>query len=91
MEVMRARGHDVALFSMADPRGHATAYDRHFLPLKDFKENRGLASRALLAMHAIYSTEARKKIGKMIEDFRPRSRACPQYLPPSFAIDSLGT
>jgi glycosyltransferase involved in cell wall biosynthesis len=71
MELMRARGHDVALFSMADPRGHATAYDQHFLPLKDFKQNRGLASRARLAMHAIYSTEARKKIGKMIKDFRP--------------------
>ena len=71
MELMRASGHHVALFSMADPRGPATAYDQHFLPLKDFKQNRGLASRALLAMQAIYSTEARKKISKMIKDFRP--------------------
>ena len=28
MELMRAQGHEVALFSMADPRGEPTHYDR---------------------------------------------------------------
>ena len=28
MELMRAHGHEVALFSMADPRGEPTPYDR---------------------------------------------------------------
>ena len=67
---MRSRGHEVALFSMADPRGQATAYDRHFVPLTDFKQAKG-AKRARLGMQAIYSPEARKKIGAMIADFRP--------------------
>ena len=71
MELMRSRGHEVALFSMADDRGQATAYDHHFVPHTDFKGSRGLATQARLAMHAIYSPEARKKIRKMIADFRP--------------------
>ena len=38
MELMRSRGHEVALFSMADARGEPTAYDRHFMPHIDFKK-----------------------------------------------------
>jgi hypothetical protein len=30
MELLRSHGHQVALFSMADARGHTTAYDQHF-------------------------------------------------------------
>jgi hypothetical protein len=42
MELMRSKGHSVALFSMADPRGEATPYDRHFVPHKDFKNQEGM-------------------------------------------------
>ena len=72
MELMRARGHEVALFSMADPRGAPTPYDRHFLPNIDFKNPaHGLFTRARLAAHAIYSTEARRRLRKVIAEFRP--------------------
>jgi glycosyltransferase involved in cell wall biosynthesis len=71
MELMRSRGHEVALFSMADERGRATAYDHHFVPHTDFKSSGGVAARARLALHAIYSPQARKKIRQMIADFRP--------------------
>jgi glycosyltransferase involved in cell wall biosynthesis len=71
MELMRSRGHEVALFSMADERGPTTAYDRHFVAHKDFKNARGLTTRARLAAHAIYSPQARKKIRGMIADFQP--------------------
>jgi glycosyltransferase involved in cell wall biosynthesis len=71
IELMRSRGHEAALFSMADQRGPATAYDRHFLPLTDFKQSGSFTDKPRLALHAIYSTEARKRIGHMIEDFRP--------------------
>jgi len=37
MNLMRAQGHEVALFSMADPRGQPTPYDQHFVPYIDFK------------------------------------------------------
>src|SRR5215470_9279122 len=71
MELMRARGHQVALFSMANPRGPSTEYDRHFAPYTDFKRAGGVVSRARSGLRAIYSTEARRKIRQMIADFRP--------------------
>ena len=37
MELMRSQGHEVALFSMADPRGEPTPYDHNFVPHIDFK------------------------------------------------------
>ena len=71
MELMQSRGHQVALFSMADGRGPTTAYDHHFVPHKDFKNGGSVTSQARLALQAIYSPQARKKIRGMIADFRP--------------------
>ena len=71
MELMRARGHEVALFSMADPRGEPTPYDRHFVPHIDFKKKSSLWQAARRAAHVIYSGDARRRIRAMVEDFRP--------------------
>jgi glycosyltransferase involved in cell wall biosynthesis len=71
MELMRSQGHEVALFSMADPRGKPTAYDRHFVPHIDFKENSGLGQKVKRAGHAIYSRDARRRLRAMIQEFRP--------------------
>ncbi len=72
MKMMEERGHEVALFSMRDPRGEATEFDDYFLPHTDFKESgNGLLRRMRLAGHAIYSRGARYRLGQMIGDFRP--------------------
>jgi len=72
MELMKAQGHEVALFSMADPRGQPTPYDEFFVPHVDFKKpGRGLFARAKLAAHAIYCTDARRRLRKLIAAFRP--------------------
>lgn len=72
IDLMRANGHEAELFSMADPRGEPTGYDKYFVPHIDFKsEHVGLASRARLAAHAIYSTEARRRLRGMIAAFGP--------------------
>src|SRR5271167_3236846 len=72
MELMRAQGHEVALFSMADPRGQPTPYDQYFLPHIDFKRSdHGLLARAKLAAHAIYSIDARRRLRQFIAAFRP--------------------
>jgi hypothetical protein len=55
MELLRSRGHEVALFSMADPRGSPTPYDHHFAPHVDFKERSGWLRKLRLAGRAIYS------------------------------------
>lgn len=71
MELLRSKGHEVALFSMADERGDPTPYDRHFIPRVDFKQPGGLLQKIRLAGHAIYSSEARRRIRGMIAEFRP--------------------
>jgi glycosyltransferase involved in cell wall biosynthesis len=71
MELMRAQGHEVALFSMADPRGEPSPYDRYFVPNIDFKAKARWWQKAGRVGHAIYSTDARRRIRAMIEEFRP--------------------
>jgi len=71
MDLLRSRGHEAALFSMADPRGAGTPYDRHFVPNIDFKKPSSWPGKARLAAHAIYSYQARRRIRAMIADFRP--------------------
>ena len=72
MDLMRAHGHEAALFSMADPRGEATKYDQHFVPAVDFKGARpGPLSGARRAAHALYSRQARQKLRDLIQAFRP--------------------
>jgi glycosyltransferase involved in cell wall biosynthesis len=72
MELARSKGHETALFSMADPRGEASPYDRHLSPLVDFKSGKqSLLTRARLAARAIYSIEARRRLRGMISEFRP--------------------
>ena len=71
MDLMRAKGHEGALFSMADPRGEPTPYDRHFVSHIDFKAKSGWWGKAQKATHAIYSTESRRQLRAMIGDFRP--------------------
>ena len=59
MELLRAHGHEVALFSMCDSRGQPTAYDAHFVPHVDFNSEAGCWRRARQLPRAIYSSEAR--------------------------------
>jgi glycosyltransferase involved in cell wall biosynthesis len=71
MELLRSKGHEVALFSMADPRGRPTPYDHHFMPHAEFKSPSGWFHKLGLAGRAIYSQEARRRIRAMIAEFRP--------------------
>src|ERR1700683_5502210 len=71
MELMRAQGHEVALFSMADARGEATPYDHNFVPHIEFDQRARLTEKVRLAAHAVYSQEARRRMRAMIEEFRP--------------------
>jgi glycosyltransferase involved in cell wall biosynthesis len=71
MELLRSKGHEVALFSMADPRGQPTPFDHYFMPHADFKKQSGWFHQLGLAGRAIYSPEARRRIRAMIAEFRP--------------------
>jgi glycosyltransferase involved in cell wall biosynthesis len=68
MELLRSRGHDVALFSMAEDPGQAANCYR--TPFIDFKRV-GTLAKIKLAAHAIYSTDVRRRLRETIADFRP--------------------
>jgi glycosyltransferase involved in cell wall biosynthesis len=72
MQLMRAGGHETALFSMLDDRGASTPYDKYFVPHLDFKAaEHTFSQRARLAVGAVYSREAQRRIRPMIADFGP--------------------
>ncbi|HEY6767699.1 MAG TPA: glycosyltransferase family 4 protein [Candidatus Sulfotelmatobacter sp.] len=71
MDLLRSQGHQVALFSMADPRGEPTDYDQYFVPHLDFKAKASCLETIPRALHLLYSRDSRKRIRAMIEDFRP--------------------
>src|ERR1051326_7159538 len=72
MRLLRKHGREVALFSMQDDRGESTPYDSSFVPHVDFKEpGQNFLRRVKLAGHAIYSIEARRRLRRMLKDFRP--------------------
>ncbi len=71
MQLLRDHGHEVALFSMQDWRGEPTPYDHHFVPHVEFKKAKGILTRTRLAAHAIYSRDARRRLRRMIADFKP--------------------
>ena len=71
MRMMEGRDHEVALFSMADQRGAKTPYDDYFVPHIDFKSRHSFLECMRLGAHAVYSRGARRRIGKIIEKFRP--------------------
>jgi glycosyltransferase involved in cell wall biosynthesis len=72
MKLMQSKGHEAALFSMADSRGESGPFDEHLMPHVDFKGQHGWFRRARLAAHAVYSLEARRRIRAMIAAFRPQ-------------------
>jgi glycosyltransferase involved in cell wall biosynthesis len=71
IEMMRSRGHEAALFSMKDSRGDPTPYDQYFVSHRDFQHAKSIATRTRLALHAVYSVEARRKLRAFIQQFRP--------------------
>jgi glycosyltransferase involved in cell wall biosynthesis len=71
MKLLRSKGHEVALFSVADSRGQPTPYDRHFMPHADFKKLILWPYKIAMAGRAIYSFEARRRLRAMIAEFKP--------------------
>jgi hypothetical protein len=71
MDLLRAQGHETALFSMADERGIPTAFDSDFVSHIDFKQPAGVIRQLRLAAHAVYSRDARRRLRSVINKFKP--------------------
>ena len=71
MDLFRARGHEVVLFSMADERGAESPFEPYLVPRIDFKAPHGAWEKVRLAGHAVYSTDVRRRLRKLVADFQP--------------------
>jgi glycosyltransferase involved in cell wall biosynthesis len=71
MELLRSKGHQVALFSMTGGSGNPSKLDSHLVPVIDFKAHHNAWEKVRLAGHAIYSTDARRRLRQFIAEFCP--------------------
>ena len=71
MDLLRSRGHEVVLFSMADQRGARSPFEPYLVPRIDFKAPHNAREKLQLAGHAIYSTDVRRRLRKLIAEFQP--------------------
>ncbi len=72
MDLMRSDGHEVALFSTSHPSATRRGNDHRVVPPIDFRFTRlGAIRKVKLAVHAVYSSQARSQMRWMIEEFRP--------------------
>ncbi len=73
-ELLRSKGHTVAFFAMDDARNIPNENSDLFVSHIDFKElnrQKSLLGGLKVMRRVIYSTEARKKFGRLIERFKP--------------------
>ena len=86
---LAARSRSRVVFDGGSAR-KSTSYDHHFVPHFEFKTPSGTWSKVQHAAHAIYSTDARRRLRAMIRDFRPDVAHVRNIYPPSFPFDPVG-
>ncbi len=69
--ILEEKGHEVACFSMKDGKNLPTVYADYFVDHLDFQNPGGLFDRVRASARIVYSTQARQRIGKLIDRFRP--------------------
>jgi glycosyltransferase involved in cell wall biosynthesis len=72
-DLLAERGHEVAHFSTSHAKNRPSPYADYFVPGFTDEDVAGLsaARKAKAFMQGIYSFEARKKLARLVEDFRP--------------------
>jgi len=73
-KLLEEKGHKVIVFSMHHPRNFKSEYSKYFVSHVDYAEesrNMSISSGFRVLFRSIYSTEARKKMEKLIKDEKP--------------------
>lgn len=70
MQMMKSRGHEVAIFASRHPDNFPSEYSEQFVEEENYF-NAGLAHKVKAAFKIIYSYEALKKFGRVIDLFGP--------------------
>ena len=70
IEELKELGHSVAEFAMFDERNHGSQWSKYFVSAVDY-EAKKISEKFKAAGRIIYSIEAKKNIGTLLDEFRP--------------------
>lgn len=70
-ECLRARGHEVACFSMDDPRNEPCDQSEYFVSSIDYNSGKKVIKKAKEAAAITFSREAKSNFEKLLQDFKP--------------------
>ncbi len=88
-ELLEKRGNKVAFFSVKNPKNTRTNWNKYFLEYISYK-NPGLSSIPAILSRFVYSVEARRKIGYLIDNFKPdiaHIHTIDLYISPSIILE----
>jgi len=70
-ELLSGRGHEVAVFAMEHSQNNFSPWQKYFVSYVGYGDNDSLWSKIKGALTRFYSFEAKRKIRKLLKDFRP--------------------
>lgn len=71
-EILAKHGHEVAYFSMEHPENRSGEWNRFFAPPAEYRKAAyGFRERFRLAKGIIYNRSAGKRLGRLLDEFRP--------------------
>jgi glycosyltransferase involved in cell wall biosynthesis len=69
-QLLNAKGHETAVFSVRHPQNLPSHYERYFPKEVDFTSS-GLSGKITAAVRLFRSSEVRRKFNKLLDDFKP--------------------
>ena len=69
--LLEERGHEVLHFSMQHPRNRHSSQEPYFVSGIDLNAPMGVSEKVRAIFRILYSSEAKKKFGQLIEDLKP--------------------
>ena len=70
MNLLKANGHEVAVFSMKHPKNKFSPWKKYFVSYVGSGKRAGFGSK-IKAISRIYSLEAKRKMARLLDDFQP--------------------
>ena len=71
IKLLRSKGHEVAVFAMDHPKNEFSPWSKYFVSYVGYGEKDSLYHKAKGVFRMFYSLEARNKVNKLLDDFKP--------------------
>jgi glycosyltransferase involved in cell wall biosynthesis len=72
VKLFSKKGHEISIFSMQDENNAHSPFEKYFTSHFDLNEKINLVSRLKQSLKIIYNFEARKKMGELLRDIKPK-------------------